>query len=149
LNTTSNKVQPIVAEVHLKPVDNERLANLCGPLDKHLRQLERRFGVEINNRGNNFRVIGSPGTVELAARLIEEIYAAGKDEMITAEKIHLHIQNANIDDELDKQLPEELSIKTKHGIVKGRTPNQRLYLENIQDHDINFGIGPAGTGKTY
>ncbi len=149
MNTSSHKVQPIATEIRLEPVDNERLANLCGPLDKHLRQLERRLGVEINNRGNNFRVIGSAGTVDLAVRVIEEIYAAGKDEIITAEKIHLHIQNANIDEEIDRQLPEEVSIKTKQGIVKGRTPNQRLYLDNIQNHDINFGIGPAGTGKTY
>jgi len=89
LNTISNKIQPIATEVLLQPLDNERLANLCGPLDSHLRQLERRLGVEINNRGNNFRIIGSPKTVDLTARLIEDIYAAGKDETINAEKIHL------------------------------------------------------------
>jgi phosphate starvation-inducible protein PhoH and related proteins len=149
LNTTSNKVQPIATEVLLEPMDNERLAMLCGPLDGHLRQLERRLGVEINNRANSFRVIGSPRTVEITTRLIQEIYDAGKDELITAEKIHLHLQGANIDEEIDKELPEDVSVKTKHGVVRGRTPNQRLYLNNIQNHDINFGIGPAGTGKTY
>jgi len=130
-------------------VDNERLANLCGPLDAHLRQLERRLGVEINNRANNFRVIGSPITVEITTRLIEEIYAAGAHELITAEKIHLHLQGANIDEEIEGDSYEEVSINTKRGVIKGRTPNQRLYLNNIQEHDINFGIGPAGTGKTY
>jgi len=130
-------------------MDNERLANLCGPLDAHLRQLERRLGVEINNRGNAFRVIGLPKMVDLTARLIKEIYAAGKNEIISAEKIHLHLHDANIETEIEKGLSDEISIKTKRGVVKGRTPNQRLYLNNIQSHDINFGIGPAGTGKTY
>ena len=149
MNTSSNKIQPIATEVILTPTDNERLANLCGPLDAHLRQLERRLGVEINNRGNAFRVIGLPKMVDLTARLIKEIYAAGKNEIISAEKIHLHLHDANIETEIEKGLSDEISIKTKRGVVKGRTPNQRLYLNNIQSHDINFGIGPAGTGKTY
>jgi phosphate starvation-inducible protein PhoH and related proteins len=149
LNTISNKIQPIATEVLLEPLDNKRLANLCGPLDNHLRQLERRLGVEINNRGNNFRIIGSPKTVDITARLIENIYDAGKDEIINAEKIHLFLHDANIEEEIDTEMPDEVSIKTKRGVVKGRTPNQRLYLNNIQNHDINFGIGPAGTGKTY
>jgi phosphate starvation-inducible protein PhoH and related proteins len=149
LNTTSNKIQPIATEVILAPMDNERLANLCGPLDAHLRQLERRLSVEINNRGNTFRVIGLPKMVELTARLINEIYAAGENEIINAEKIHLFLHDANIESKIRKGLSDEISIKTKRGVVKGRTPNQRLYLDNIQNHDINFGIGPAGTGKTY
>ena len=149
MNTISNKIQPIATEVLLEPLDNKRLANLCGPLDNHLRQLERRLGVEINNRGNNFRIIGSPKTVDITARLIENIYDAGKDEIINAEKIHLFLHDANIEEEIDTEMPDEVSIKTKRGVVKGRTPNQRLYLNNIQNHDINFGIGPAGTGKTY
>lgn len=149
MNTTSNKVQPIATEIVLDPLDNERLANLCGPLDAHLRQLERRLGIEINNRANCFRVIGSPKSVAITARLIEEIYAAGKNELITSAMIHLHLQGANIDEDIDRELAEELVIKTKRGVVKGRTANQRLYLHNIHQHDINFGIGPAGTGKTY
>lgn len=149
MNSTGQKIHPVATDLLLEPVDNERLANLCGPLDAHLRQLERRLGVEINNRANNFRVIGSPKTVELTARLIEEIYSAGKDEFITSETIHLHLQEANIDEELEKELPEDISIRTKRGTVKGRTANQRLYLDNILNHDVNFGIGPAGTGKTW
>ena len=149
MNTTSHKIQPIALEIALEPVDNERLANFCGPLDAHLRQMERRLGVEINNRGNNFRVIGSPLSVELTARLIEEIYLAGKDETITSETIHLHMQGANIEEKIESESLKETSIITKRGIIKGRTTNQKIYLNNIQEHDINFGIGPAGTGKTY
>jgi phosphate starvation-inducible PhoH-like protein len=149
LNTSSNKVQSIATEVLLEPMDNQRLANLCGPLDAHIRQLERRLGVEINNRANSFRVIGTTKTVDIATQLIQEIYDAGKDEVITAETIHLHLQGANLDDVVEVKLPEDISIKTKRGFVRGRTTNQRLYLNNIQSHDISFGIGPAGTGKTY
>ena len=130
-------------------MDNQRLANLCGPLDAHIRQLERRLGVEINNRANSFRVTGIAKTVGITAQLIQEIYDAGKDEVITAETIHLHLQGANLDDVVEVKLPEDISIKTKRGFVRGRTTNQRLYLNNIQSHDISFGIGPAGTGKTY
>jgi len=149
LNIISNKIQPIAAEVLLEPLDNQRLSNLCGPLDAHLRQLERRLGVEINNRANRFRVIGSAKTVEITAQLIREIYDAGKDDLITGEKIHLYLQGVNLDEIVESDIREDISIKTRCGIVKGRTPNQRLYLDNIQNHDINFGIGPAGTGKTY
>ncbi|MFT5131573.1 MAG: phosphate starvation-inducible PhoH-like protein [Gammaproteobacteria bacterium] len=149
MNTPNIKVQPIATEVVLEPMDNHRLANFCGPLDSHLRQLERRLGVEINNRANRFRVIGSVKTVEITTQLIQEIYAAGKDELITAELIHLHLRGANIDEKIDSDFSEDISIKTKRGIVKGRTPNQRLYLHNILNNDISFGIGPAGTGKTY
>jgi phosphate starvation-inducible PhoH-like protein len=149
LNTSSNKVQSIAIEVLLEPMDNQRLANLCGPLDAHIRQLERRLGVEINNRANSFRVIGTAKTVDITTQLIQEIYDAGKDEVITAETIHLHLQGANLDYVVEVKLPEDISIKTKRGFVRGRTTNQRLYLNNIQSHDISFGIGPAGTGKTY
>ena len=149
MNTSSNKVQPIATEVLLEPMDNERLANLCGPLDEHMRQLERRLGVEINNRANSFRVIGTAKTVEITAQLIQDIYEAGKDEVITAEKVHLHLQGANLEDVVEVKLAEDISIKTKRGFIRGRTTNQRIYLNNIQSHDINFGIGPAGTGKTY
>jgi phosphate starvation-inducible PhoH-like protein len=149
LNTSSNKVQSIATEVLLEPMDNQRLANLCGPLDAHIRQLERRLGVEINNRANSFRVIGTAKTVDITTQLIQEIYDAGKDEVITAETIHLHLQGANLDYVVEVKLPEDISIKTKRGFVRGRTTNQRLYLNNIQSHDISFGIGPAGTGKTY
>jgi phosphate starvation-inducible PhoH-like protein len=149
LNTSSNKVQSIAIEVLLEPMDNQRLANLCGPLDAHIRQLERRLGVEINNRANSSRVIGTAKTVDITTQLIQEIYDAGKDEVITAETIHLHLQGANLDYVVEVKLPEDISIKTKRGFVRGRTTNQRLYLNNIQSHDISFGIGPAGTGKTY
>jgi len=136
-------------DVILEPPDNERLANLCGPLDEHLRHLERRLGIEINNRGNSFRMIGTPVSVTMAERIIRTLYATTADEILTAEHIHLLIKDSNAEEEIEEELDPDIAIKTKRGVVKGRSPNQRLYLKNIQEHDVSFGIGPAGTGKTY
>ena len=136
-------------DVILEPLDNERLANLCGPLDAHLRQVERKLGVEINNRGNKFRLIGTPASVETTNRLLIKLYHSTENEILSAERIHLFFLDAGIDEEPEHETINEVTIKTKLSVVKGRSQNQRLYLRNIQSHDINFGIGPAGTGKTY
>lgn len=117
-------------------------------MDKHLRQVERFIGVEINNRGNNFHVSGDQRSIELTENVLKEMYAATEKEPLSPERVHLYLQSINVAEELEKQI-EEVSIKTKRGIIRGRTPNQKHYLANIQSHDINFGIGPAGTGKTY
>ena len=144
-----DNTNPASAEVNLEPVDNERLANLCGSLDSHLRQIERRLGVEINNRGNSFRIIGTAKVVNITSRLLSELYESTAEDNLSPEKIHLWLQDRAIDDAVDEQAGEEVFIKTKRGIIKGRSPNQRLYLNNIRAHDVSFGIGPAGTGKTY
>lgn len=149
MSTTSDIIHPVAEEVILQPPDNERLANLCGPLDDHLRQIERRLGVEINNRGNSFRIIGTPKSVELANRLLTDLYDSTSRETLSSERIHLFLQDTSLDEELESELAKEITIKTRRGLIKGRSPNQRLYLQNIQNHDISFGIGPAGTGKTY
>jgi phosphate starvation-inducible PhoH-like protein len=149
LNTFPETLQLDTAEFVLTPLDNERLANLCGPMDGHLRQIERRLGVEINNRGNRFRIIGTQQSVDIANRAITTLYETTSTETLTTEKIHLFLQEANIDDQPVAEPDTEITIKTKRGIIKGRSMNQRLYLTNIQTHDVSFGIGPAGTGKTY
>ena len=132
------------AEINLEPADNERLANLCGSLDENLRQIERRLGVEISNRGNYFKIAGSQETVDIASRLLGELYASTDSETLSGEKVHLALQ-----DEAAAPADDHIVIKTKRGVIKGRSSNQRLYLRNIMRHDLNFGIGPAGTGKTY
>jgi len=149
LSTPAEKQNTIVVEFALESQANERLANLCGPLDEHLRQIERRLGVEVNSRGGSFRIIGTPRSAELAGRLITELYAATRTEVLSAEKIHLFLQESSPEEGVDGEEPAEVAISTKRGIIKGRSPNQRLYLKNIRSHDICFGIGPAGTGKTY
>ena len=149
MSISANITHPVSAEVRLEPADNERLANLCGSLDSHLRQIERRLGVEINNRGNSFRIIGAAKIVDIASRLLTELYESTAADNLSPEKIHLWLQDKAIDDSVNDQARDEVSIKTRRGIIKGRSPNQRLYLNNIRDHDVSFGIGPAGTGKTY
>ncbi|EXJ16518.1 PhoH family protein [Imhoffiella purpurea] len=143
--------QPETLDLQLEPEDNARLANLCGQLDQHLRQLERRLGIEINNRGLSFRLIGERQSIQLGERLLIDLYADTAQEVLTPETIHLALQASGADllaDAVEDRLPEVV-IKTKRGLVRARGPNQQEYLHAILKHDINFGVGPAGTGKTY
>jgi len=136
----------------LDPPDNERLANVCGQLDEHLRQIERRLGIEIGNRGHAFHLIGEERSVAVAAQLLRELYDISAQEVLTPQRVHLCLQESGLEsligsgDTLDRP---DIEIKTRRGLVRPRGPNQREYLHNILVHDVNFGIGPAGTGKTY
>ena len=145
--------QPQSHSFTLEPTDNERLANLCGQFDGHLRQIERRLGVEINNRGNTFNVIGDQTSVVAAGEVLKELYAETELSLLTAGRVHLFLQEAGVDAKLEQaqqQDPvEEIVITTRKGKVKGRGYNQQFYMKSILTHDINFGVGPAGTGKTY
>jgi phosphate starvation-inducible PhoH-like protein len=135
----------------LEPDDGERLANLSGPFDEHLRQIELRLGVEIANRGNVFRLTGEPPSIRLAERVLRELYDATATETLTGPQINVRLSESGID-ALNEQAAEsahEIAVKVKRGTVRGRGPNQARYLHAIATHDINFGIGPAGTGKTY
>ena len=134
----------------LEPADNQRLASLCGQLDEHLRQIERRLGVEINNRSNQFRVIGDPEAVIMATAVLEALYHSSEEEPINPARVHLFLQEAGAEalDTAEANVAEVV-IRTRRGIVRGRGPNQQRYLYNMTCHDINFGVGPAGTGKTY
>lgn len=139
------------SDVTLEPADNERLANLCGQFDEHLRQIERRLGVEVNNRGNVFRVIGEQRSVQAAAEVLRDLYDDTKTQRLNPQHIHLYMQEAGIEALLDDVIEgkQEIAIKTRRGVIRGRGPHQIQYLKNILDQDISFGIGPAGTGKTY
>lgn len=137
-------------DFHLEPEDSERLANLCGPLDRHLRQIELGIGVEIFNRGHLFRVVGEEKAVRLARSLLERLYQATAKERLGAEQVHLLLQEAGIEPSAaSEELPEEATVRVRRGVVRARGPNQRLYLQRIAKHDLSFGVGPAGTGKTY
>lgn len=149
MTSLSQSDHPDISNIRLEPVDNERLANLCGPFDQHLRQIERRLGVEINNRGNDFRVFGAPRPVRAAAVIIRQLYEATETESLTPHRVHLFLQEAGVEAALEDQETEEIVIQTRKGQIKGRGSNQCHYLKNIQTHGLNFGIGPAGTGKTY
>ena len=135
----------------LEPADNARLANLCGSFDEHLRQIELRLGVEIDHRGNLFQVIGEDDAARATEKVMRVLYSLTERESLTGAKINLHLAESGIDaianDAADSA--QEVNIKVKRGVIKGRGANQARYLHAITTHDISFGVGPAGTGKTY
>jgi len=148
-------VHPESCSVTLDPPDNQRLANLCGQYDEHLRQIEKSLGVEINNRGGKFQVLGDKRSVHAAGEVLKGLYDETREEELTPARVNLLLQESSVEERVSEQeqhhkkAKDELLIKTRRGMVKGRGPNQNQYLGNIQKDDINFGIGPAGTGKTY
>ncbi len=139
--------------VELEPADNERLANLCGQFDEHLRQIEHRLGISIAARGNVFALRGDRKAVRAGHRVLQDLYAQSEQEMLTPALINLHLQESSVTEpailEADQAANSEVIIKTRHGLIRGRGPNQKRYLQAINAHDISLGIGPAGTGKTY
>jgi phosphate starvation-inducible PhoH-like protein len=138
-------------DITLEPADNERLADLCGQFDVHLHQLEQRLGVEINSRGNQFRLIGEEPAVARAEQVLEALYMETANGALTPEKIHLYLQEAGGTPEPGTADTNggNVIIKTPGATITPRGSNQKHYLQNILANDLNFGIGPAGTGKTY
>ena len=140
-------------EFTLEPSDNQRLANLCGQFNRHLHQIEQRLNVEIANRGNQFTITGQAKPIHATEAVLQKIFSDAADEEITPEQVHLSMQEASLEDIVQEPSQEveqaEVFIKTKRGVLKGRGGNQKGYLKKILSHDINFGVGPAGTGKTY
>ena len=139
--------------LELEPADTERLASLCGQFDQHLKQIEGRLLVDIFCRGNLFTVEGEPRQVRAASRLLKELYKLSEAQFLSPELINLHLQDSGIAEIADadevQSVVDEITIITKRGAIRGRGPNQKKYLKNISKHAVNFGIGPAGTGKTY
>lgn len=133
----------------LQPVDNERLANLYGQFDEHLRLIEKRTGVEINNRGNVVKITGPSALLQSVYQLIQALYDDTQDNVLTPEQVHLSCQEANIDSLSDNAKTPSISIRTKRGLIKVRGDNQSKYVEGIRTNDLTLGVGPAGTGKTY
>ena len=132
----------------LEPADNQRLAELCGPFDQHLRQLEHRLGVEINSRGNEFRIVGDAEPVRAATEIVRRLYYATEEEALTAARVHLYLQEAGLES-IDDGAADDVVVRVRRGSVRARGANQKRYLRSVHAFDINFGIGPAGTGKTY
>ena len=137
----------------LEPADTLRLANLCGQFDEHLKQIESRLGVDVFCRGNLYAVLGERRPARAARRLLQSLYRLTESEVLTPRLINLHLQESGVTELGEKQAPvdpsSEFTVATKRGIIRGRGPNQKSYLKNISTHAINFGVGPAGTGKTY
>jgi phosphate starvation-inducible PhoH-like protein len=166
---------PAAAELDLEPADNTRLANLCGQLDEHLRYIEDRLGVDIAYRGSHFRVSGDETGVRLALDVLRYLFDQSGSEVLTPEHVHFALQEQGSlhadggggagggrGGEVAAQGPpagagappagdeaEEITVRARRMTIRGRGNNQRRYLRNIREADLNFGVGPAGTGKTY
>lgn len=140
-------------ELVLEPQDNRRLANLCGSLNQNIRQIESRLGVEIANRAYNFSIKGDSKPVHAATMLLQKLYATSLNTPITADQIHLSLQESQLNVMLEpaeaKKPNDEVRVRTRRGVIVGKGYNQKKYLRQILGNDINFGVGPAGTGKTY
>ncbi|MFO1427869.1 MAG: PhoH family protein [Steroidobacteraceae bacterium] len=146
-------------EFDLEPADNERLANLCGPLDENLRLIESRLGVELRRRGSSFRVLGARAAA--AEDLLRELFRNTRSEEVTLERVHLALRDHQ-DDGVSAAggagaagatgAPtgvDETGVRVARGTIRARGANQREDLARIRRCDLTFGVGPAGTGKTY
>lgn len=138
----------------IDPQDQTRLAELCGQMNEHLRLIERELAVRIGNRGHLFQIEGDEGRVAQARFVIEKLYAQTGAGVLNVDDVHLALRDAGATLAHEVQAKEEgqdkdIRIETKRGAISGRGPNQRRYLRRIFEHAVNFGVGPAGTGKTY
>ncbi|UTW44950.1 PhoH family protein [bacterium SCSIO 12696] len=164
MNTTSLNTSA-THTITLEPNDARHLASLCGQFDAHLRQIEQRLNIQIHSRGNVFALYGAPDNTEAASELLRTLYQeATSGHELTPEAIHLSLQHTlqsvghgnkktmsktTPNQENDDNVERFTLIRTKKANIKPRGGNQQGYVRAIQNHDINFGIGPAGTGKTY
>ena len=147
----------ISRDLVLEPADNNRLANLCGQFDEHLRQIERRLDVEIASRGNRFRVTGQPGAAKIGGDVLLSLFRMTDSESLDPERVHILLQESVMNDgeaaakntDANTAETDDNAIQTRHKLIRPRGANQTAYLKNIREHDLAFGIGPAGTGKTY
>ena len=172
MNTINTHAQAATHTITLEPNDARRLASLCGQFDEHLRQIEQRLNIEIRSRGNTFALYGEPDTTKAAGSLLRNLYQeAGASGELTPETVHLALQQADFEarmtehhnkvatrktaspattaDTDEGNIESFTLIRTKKANVKPRGANQQRYVRAVQTNDINFGIGPAGTGKTY
>ncbi len=147
----------MTTKVILEPDDSRRLAALCGPFDQNLKHLEKRLGVLIRNRGNVFQVSGPEQRLKAASALLSQLYReTAERDSIDPDVVHLFLQDAGVDELLaqegragEREDASERAIRTGRKSVMPRGANQVAYVERIRGHDVNFGVGPAGTGKTY
>jgi phosphate starvation-inducible PhoH-like protein len=148
-------------EFLLEPANNSVLANLCGQFDEHLRQIEKRLGVRISNRGNHFRVVGSRQAAAAGTRVLQELYALAGEEQIDSSRVHMCLQEAAMNDETASEVSVDSSTDGSLDInadgylstplirIRPRGSNQKNYIGNMRAKELCFGIGPAGTGKTF
>ncbi|MCZ6656615.1 MAG: PhoH family protein [Gammaproteobacteria bacterium] len=144
----------LTTNVTLEPNDTHRLASLCGPFDQNLKHLEKRLGIHIRSRGNLFQISGPEQRVEVAGALLSQLYRETNErQSIEPDLVHLFLQESGVDALLAKaeeqQTAEAEVIRTHRKTIKPRGANQTSFAQAIREYDVNFAIGPAGTGKTY
>ena len=143
----------ITQQLSLQPDDSRLLANLCGQHDSHIQQIENRLGVTIHHRGNTFQIEGVAKQTSSAARILEQLYRDSQQGDLTPDAVHLSLQQADVEEihneTIDKAIVAASRVRTRKQMIKPRGGNQTRYVQAVRHHDINFGIGPAGTGKTY
>lgn len=153
-NSAQNNASDKLLTFTLEPNDNRRLATLCGELNSHIKQIEERLDVEIRHRGMSFTVLGEAENSTATQKVLTELYNETESaNEVTPNRVHLAIQETNMPEPVNHQIDNAVAsasiIRTKKATVKPRGGNQQSYVSCIRRNDINFGIGPAGTGKTY
>ena len=138
-------------DLAFEPVDNARLANFVGPMDENLRHVEKRLNVQVRRRGGWVEVSGPPEATATAEHVLRRLFELSANEALTPDRVHLAVQEAGMEasPSIVTRAPDEVLIHTQRGGIRGRGPNQKQYLHHIRTSDLTFGIGPAGTGKTY
>ncbi len=130
-----------------------RFANLCGPYDEHLRLIEQRLNITIRNRAEQFELLGPREQTRSAEQLIRRLYRATKNSDLTPDTVHLYLQESSMQElsspAASASPASSVALRTRKGAIRPRGENQQNYVKSILAHDINFGIGPAGTGKTF
>ena len=149
---------PIEArEFSFEGAGNERLANFAGPMEQNLRHVEERLGVEVRRRGHRLKVLGPPEPAANAEVVLRRLFDLSAEETLSPDQVHLCVQEYGFPQSPAAQdaggpgngNERDVVVQTQRGGIRGRGPNQRLYLEQIRQNDLTFGVGPAGTGKTY
>ncbi|WP_163835446.1 PhoH family protein [Spartinivicinus ruber] len=135
----------------LEPHDSKSFANLCGQFDEHLKQIEQRLNIRIRNRGNQFEVEGEHNCILAAEEILKRLYREScNGTELSPDIVHLYLQESGVEAIYEgNESNQQIAIQTRKALIKPRGPNQQTYVKTIQNNDINFGIGPAGTGKTY
>ena len=136
-------------EFQIDAADNEILANLLGVFDKNLRVIEEALGIEIKNRGNIFLLSGSTKDLIRGEKIIKDLYINATTENLSEKKIHLLVRKYMGNHEEQGNIELIPDIKTPRRAIKTQSNNQSIYIKTIREHDLSFGVGPAGTGKTY
>ena len=149
-----SRVVALTTNVNLEPNDSRRLAALCGPFDQNIKHLEKRLGINITNRGNAFQITGPEHGVQAGSALLSQLYVETREtNVLDPDTVHLFLQEAGVEDLVARSQPhvqhDGVVVTTRRKPIKPRGGNQIRYVERIRQHDINFGVGPAGTGKTY